>query len=126
MKEFEELKVKAEALVEESIFPFIPASQLTKKPPVLSWQIRGYMQKGEFIQLFGDPASGKSLIALDMAFSIAALNDWQGCDIHPCKVAYVCGEGFVGLSKRIKALESKYKTKRKKDRRDKKKRRKQR
>lgn len=60
------------------------------------------------IEMFGSAGSGKSFIALDMAFCIAADRPWHGRKVRAGTVVYLAGEGFHGLGQRIKALEIKY------------------
>jgi len=93
---------------QSSSFELVVSSELTTKPPKMNWQIRNYLQVGEIGQIFGSPESGKSLIALDIAFCVACGISWNGNEVRQTNVVYLAGEGFVGLSKRLKALELKY------------------
>ena len=53
--------------------------------------------------LTGRHASGKSFVALDMAFSISQGLPWQGKKTQSGAVFYFSGEGTEGLSSRIRA-----------------------
>jgi hypothetical protein len=54
--------------------------------------------------IYGETGSGKSFVALDLGFKIAAgATDWFGMKVTQAPVAYLALEGKAGLSKRIKA-----------------------
>ncbi|MBC7750649.1 MAG: AAA family ATPase, partial [Candidatus Saccharibacteria bacterium] len=69
----------------------------------ISWLIRGYMEAQSLSLMFGDPASGKSFNAVDMAFCIATGRDWHGHKVLAGRVLYIAGEGNRGYSARCKA-----------------------
>ncbi|ASP49448.1 helicase RepA family protein [Cognaticolwellia beringensis] len=83
-------------------------SQLTSKQPKNTWLIKDVIEQATTGMLFGSPASGKSFIAMDMAFCIAIGHDFANNPVQQGQVVYLAGEGFNGLSKRFKALEEKY------------------
>lgn len=89
-------------------FPFISARELTLKPVRVDWLLDGFIERESLNLLFGEPGAGKSLFALDWAFCIAAGIDWHGYSTKQADVVIVAGEGFAGLSRRVKALEQKY------------------
>lgn len=97
-----------QAATTQKTFPLISSTELTAQPPKLNWLVRNYLQVGEMCQMFGAPESCKSLAALDMAFCVSCGIQWHGNDVRQTDVVYIAGEGFVGLSKRIKGLEIKY------------------
>jgi len=92
-------------------FVLVPATQLTEKPQPQAWLIHDLLLQDSYALLFGDPEAGKSLVALDMAFCIAQGMDWHGHATAQSDVVYVAGEGHIGLGRRLKALEIKYKRK---------------
>ena len=57
--------------------------------------------------IFGQPASGKSFLAVDLAASIATGRAFQGLKTQKGDVVYIAGEGYRGLKRRFKAW-SKY------------------
>lgn len=69
--------------------------------PVKSF-IKGYIYEGALEMMYGEPACGKSFIALDMACSIACdeIHDWHGRFLRHGQVIYLAGEGAAGLRKR--------------------------
>jgi RecA-family ATPase len=89
-------------------FELVAASELTLKPKPINWLIRDLIEQESISLLYGPPASGKSLFALDWAFCCAAGLDWEGRSTHRSGVVIIAGEGFAGYARRLKALESKY------------------
>jgi hypothetical protein len=96
---------------ESQPFPLIPAPQLTASPVKMEWLLEDIIERGSLNLLFGEPAAGKSLFALDWVFCIAAGLDWCGLHAKQTDVVIVAGEGFAGMARRLKALELKYGTK---------------
>lgn len=92
-------------------FPLISARELTLRPVAIDWLIEHIIERGSLNLLFGEPGAGKSLFALDWAFCMAAGIDWHGYRTKPADVVVVAGEGFAGMARRLKALESKYQMK---------------
>jgi RecA-family ATPase len=74
------LLVKDVLKVEEktkSLFPLVSASTMTDNPVQIEWLVENILEQGSLNLLFGEPASGKSLFALDWAFCMAAGIDWH-------------------------------------------------
>lgn len=82
---------------------FIRLSAMGDRPPAIDWLIKGYLVRDTIAQLFGDPGSGKSFIALDMALSIATGKEWLGRKTQSGAVFYIAGEGLQGLQRRKEA-----------------------
>ncbi|MEQ1637819.1 MAG: AAA family ATPase [Methylococcales bacterium] len=99
---------KAANDTEKTPFPFIRASELTVSPVTTHWLIRGILEHGSLNLLFGEPEAGKSLFVLDWAFCVTSGIDWHEHRTASADVVIIAGEGFQGMSKRLKALESKY------------------
>lgn len=89
-------------------FPFTSAAELTAKPISIQWLLAGILERGSLNLLFGEPAAGKSLFALDWAFCLAHGIHWHGCPTEQTDVVVIAGEGFAGMARRLMALESKY------------------
>lgn len=87
-------------------FRLVPVSDLLREPRPHDWLIRGYLEGDSLALLFGDPAAGKSLLAMDWAASIATGREWGGCRVKAGPVIYLAGEGHHGLSRRMKAWET--------------------
>jgi hypothetical protein len=89
-------------------FPLVSADQLTVRPVQIQWLVSNILERGSLNLLFGEPAAGKSLFALDWAFCVASGIDWHGSRTEPADVVIIAGEGFAGMARRLKALEVKY------------------
>lgn len=104
-------QTELKARTEWQPFPLIPAHKLTIMPIAIDWLIENIIERCSLNLLFGEPGAGKSLFALDWAFCIAAGIDWHGYRTKPVDVVIVAGEGYAGMARRLKALESKYQMK---------------
>lgn len=82
-------------VTEDTRFTFSHVSDLLKEPKPLRWLVEDYLQPEILALLFGEPGSGKSLLALLWAVELA-LNDQP--------VFIIAGEGHFGLRRRLKAL----------------------
>ena len=80
-----------------------PAADLLREPTPLCWLIWGYLLPGSLCLLFGEPAAGKSLLAIAWAASIATGLDWCGHRVTQGPVVYIAGEGHFGIRRRLKA-----------------------
>ena len=93
----------------KNAFTLTPLRTIINRPYKPRWLIKDYMELNSIGMLFGAPASGKSLLAMDIAYCIATGIDWNGNQTKKGKVVYLAGEGFNGQSRRFQALEQKYK-----------------
>lgn len=82
-------------------FTFVKASELEISPP--KWVIEDYLEENSIAEIFGDPATGKTFIALDLAASVATGKTWMGKDVKKGTAFYIAGEGHNGLARRLKA-----------------------
>ena len=74
--------------------------------PVADWRVKKIFPKCGIGAIYGPSASGKSFLALDLAFAIAEGVGWFGYKTSACPVTYVVLEGEAGLAARAKAWES--------------------
>lgn len=65
--------------------------------------IEGLIEQQSLCQMFGEPGSGKSFMAIDAACSIASGKDFHGRPVVCGPVVYVAGEGRRGVVRRINA-----------------------
>lgn len=72
-----------------------------KKPP--EWLVDGLLTVSSVSALVSAPNVGKTFIALDLGFSIAAGVDWHGYGVRRGGVAYIASEGYGGLTNRVRA-----------------------
>jgi hypothetical protein len=82
-------------------FQLVRAGDLKVRP--LDWLVSGLFERDSLMLLFGDPGTGKSFWALDLASCIAAHKDHHGRKVQTGPVVYVAGEGFNGITRRLKA-----------------------
>jgi hypothetical protein len=82
---------------------FVRLSAMGDRPPAVEWIIEDYLERDTTAQLFGDPGSAKSFIALDMALSVATGKQWCGHATTSSPVFYIAGEGLRGLQRRKEA-----------------------
>lgn len=74
----------------------------------LNWLVEDFLERESIAMIFGEPATYKSFLAMDLAFCIGAGIDWNGKPVMQGQVIYLAGEGFSGIQKRFRALEEKY------------------
>ena len=104
----EDVLAKAEAIMAElpskSVGRFgpVPIYDLTQREP-MSWLIKGVLPKAQLGILFGASGSGKTFVALDIAFSIARGNAWRNRRTAKARVVVIAAEGGSGLGKRGEA-----------------------
>lgn len=72
--------------------------------------IKGLLDQGALSVLYGESNVGKTFVAMDLAFSIAAGLDWAGCRTTRLDVLYIAAEGSGGAYKRAEALKRRYGT----------------
>jgi putative DNA primase/helicase len=67
------------------------------------WLFEKYLlDQPQLVEIFGEPGSGKTLLALDLALCIATGEPWAGITPGiPGAVVYIYGEGGIDLKKRI-------------------------
>jgi hypothetical protein len=70
--------------------------------------IKGLLLRASYAEQFGAPGEGKTFVALDQAFSVAAGREWNGRKVRQGPVLYLAYEGRGGMVKRAKALQRKY------------------
>lgn len=86
-------------------FDMLTMRDLAERPDP-KWLIDRHLPEEGLGFLYGDPGTGKSFLALDMALSIAyRLPDWHGDKIADADgaVIYIAGEGVHGFKARTKA-----------------------
>jgi len=77
------------------------ADQIEMHPP--DWLLRGMLERDTLALIFGDPACGKSFLAIDWASRIATGTPWRGHGVQGGPVVYIAGEGQQGFGRRIRA-----------------------
>jgi hypothetical protein len=95
-----EQKARAEH-AERTGFQFVQAGKMMVRPA--DWLVKNLVERNCLAHFFGDPGSYKTFEAIDVGLSVATGTDWHGHAVRKGAVFLICGEGFNGLSRRIKA-----------------------
>jgi len=82
---------------------FIRVADMVYRPP--EYLIATLIETDTMSLLFGDPAAGKSFVAIDLACSVATGADFHGNAVKSGAVFYIAGEGRNGLKRRFSAWE---------------------
>ena len=80
---------------------FLPVGKIELQPP--EWLIEGVLEAKTLCGIIGASYSGKSLVAIDMALSIASGISFHGCNVKTGSVLYIAGEGNRGFMSRVAA-----------------------
>lgn len=84
--------------------PFLtPISQAMQNVHAPRWLVRRYFEQEAFGVLFGEPGAGKSFLGIDLGLHVGGGIAWHGQAVNRCPVIYVCGEGRMGVMRRIMA-----------------------
>jgi hypothetical protein len=67
--------------------------------------IEGMLSKGAMSVMFGESNAGKTFVAVDMAWHIAAGWDWMGRKVSQGPTVIIAAEGGGGISSRMAALQ---------------------
>jgi hypothetical protein len=107
----------ADKLKRQAIAQTAPATNATFQPMTLAdlrnkpkptWVIDSIMPARSFAVTYGQPAHGKSFIAVSMALHVAAGAPWAGYEVDQGGVFYLAGEGADGLLDRIEGAIRQY------------------
>lgn len=82
-------------------FTHIASAMVENRPP--DWLVRGVLERDSLAMFFGDPGSGKSFGAVDLAAAVATGRDWHGHRVTAGPVLFIAGEGRNGLARRFRA-----------------------
>ena len=72
--------------------------------PLPEWYIDGLLQHETLTVIFGESGSGKSFLALDLAFHLALERSWFGRRTERAGVLYIAAEASKGIAARFKAF----------------------
>lgn len=90
------------------LFKFAEVSELMDRKYNPDFMIKTLFECNALGQIFGATGSGKSFVVLDMAYCIATGRDYHGLPTKQGNVAYICGEGFRAIGRRVNALQMHY------------------
>jgi hypothetical protein len=80
---------------------------LTALPPA-DYRVKGVLPQVGLAAIYGPSTSGKSFLAMELAFALSAGRDFFGNRAKSCDVVYVSLEGVAGLAQRVKAYMARY------------------
>lgn len=87
-------------------FAILSRDDLDALPP-LRWAVRGVLPETGLAAIYGEPGSGKSFLAIDLAARISGgLPDWFGHQVLQRDVVYAALEGGRGIQQRMAAWDS--------------------
>jgi hypothetical protein len=86
----------------QSRFTPLSLSEIGELPP-LEWLIDNLVPEDGLVVLYGEPAAGKSFVALDWGLSVATGAPWLGHKVKQGEVVYIYAEGVRGLKARADA-----------------------
>ncbi len=66
--------------------------------------VKGFLDQGALSVLYGESNVGKTFVAMDIAFNVAAGLDWAGRRSAHMSVVYVAAEGGRGARRRLAAI----------------------
>lgn len=83
----------------------ISIDDILKEELKIEWIIKGWIPSHSIGMIHGPSSSGKTTVMLDMILSSISLKgEWKGNKIKdPVNVIYLCGEGWTGVKRRIRA-----------------------
>jgi len=88
----------------ESKFGAVRFRDLDLPGPEYDYLIKGVLTRGERSLLIGPSGSGKSFVAMQIAFAVALGEEFLGRRVRKGLVCYQAGEGARGLKKRARAI----------------------
>ena len=88
--------------IEQRTFTFLSGADILSMPRT-QWRMKGALPASGIAAIFGPSGSGKSFLALDMAFAIAEGAEWFGIRASASPVAYINLESSGGLKLRLTA-----------------------
>lgn len=74
---------------------------VTRENPYL---VDGFIDQSAFSVIYGESHTGKTFVALDLAFGIAVGDPWNGKRVRQGAVVYIAAEGGRGIRQRVAAL----------------------
>ncbi len=86
-------------------FQLVPIAEVNDRDPP-KYLVDGVLLSDTLAGLVGEPGTFKSILALDMALSVAQGLDWQGHRTRRRLAIYVSGEGSGGIGRRLAAWEA--------------------
>lgn len=104
--DFEDVSSLADMLTSKPVpeleFEFLDLEDLFKRPEP-DWVIRGVLPEAAIGVIYGQPSTGKTFTAVDLALCIALGQAWRGRSVKQGRVLYVAAEDDRGIQIRLAA-----------------------
>ncbi len=84
------------------------ADDLADRPPSNDYLVKHWLDRRSYAEIFGAPGEGKTFVAIDMAYHVAAGKEWMGHRVKGGLALYLAFEGKGGIEKRMRALKKKH------------------
>lgn len=92
----------SDKLPDSTRFRFLPLDELFTRPEP-DWLIPGVLPRAMLGAIWGQPGSGKTFVAIDLALSVALGSLWQDKPADPGSVLYIAAEDDAGVQSRFAA-----------------------
>lgn len=89
--------------VKKQRFELVSVADFLQRP-LPKWMIKGLLPQAQLAVLFGEPGSGKSFIALELAMCLALGVPWRGLKVRRSRTVYIVAEGAGAFGLRLKAF----------------------
>lgn len=83
-------------------FKLTPVGEIAAREPP-DWLVEGMVPKADLAMMFGAPGSGKSFVALDLAFSVATGFTWFNKKVEKGPVVWIAAEAVGAMRNRARA-----------------------
>jgi len=83
-------------------FRLVPVAEVAQRDPP-EWFVEGIIPRADLAMMYGAPGSGKSFVALDLAFAVATGFTWFNAEVHPGPVVWVAAEAAGAMRNRARA-----------------------
>jgi AAA domain/Primase C terminal 2 (PriCT-2)/Bifunctional DNA primase/polymerase, N-terminal len=92
----------AKPLSANTVFEFIPARELVKRPPP-RWWIKGVLPDADLGLVYAGSGDGKTFWITDLCMYMASGLNWRGHRTKRARIAVICAEGGGAYHLRLKA-----------------------
>lgn len=82
-------------------FRLVPLANIEPKPP--EYIVDKYLERDNLVVVFGDPATAKSFVGVNMACCVGSETPFHGHPVLSGPVVYIAGEGQSGIARRFMA-----------------------
>jgi hypothetical protein len=95
-------------LIDKNKFKLVKIKDIIDNPVNIQWTIRHVIEQNGVSLIYGQYGCGKSFVAFDMAYCVAAGRNWHSRKTIQSPVVVLAGEGHSGIGDRFNALHRHY------------------